>query len=739
MKRYLARHLLGLALMLAMLGHAVQAYRIDLVDRLDAIFYDVRLRLTMPGTLDERIVILDIDEKSLAEQGRWPWGRDRMALLMDKLFEDHGASVVGFDVVFAEPDESSGIRALDTLAEGELRDAPGFQTALRALRPRLDHDGLFAAALRERKTVLAFYLSTVEGAHSNGVLPAPTLAADTFADRPIAITRWQTYGGNLPVLQAAASGAGHINSLVDFDGISRRVPILAEYGGAYYETLSLAVLRALLDHPPVLPGYAGASDSYAGLEWLDLPLAQGSLRIPVDANVAALVPYRGPQGSFRYIPVTDVLNDRVAEGVLKDRIVLIGTSAPGLMDLRATPVAPAYPGVEVHANLLAGMLDGTLKERPAYLLAVDAVQMLAAGLLLAVLLPLMSPLRASLLTLAVALGLLALNFQLWQGANMVLPFAGVGLLVLLLYGLNMSWGYFVESRTKRQFADLFGQYVPPELVDEMAKNPEGYSMHGRKAELSVLFSDVRGFTTISEGLQPDQLAALMNEYLGAMTAVIQQRRGTLDKYIGDAIMAFWGAPLADPEHAAHAVVTALEMQAALGPLNRDLAAKGWPALKIGVGINTGTMTVGDMGSPVRKAYTVMGDAVNLGSRLEGITKQYGVGIIVGEETRSRLGDRFVLRELDRVRVKGKAEPVGIHEPLGETGSLDAATLEQLERWNRALHAYRAQDWDRADKLLLDLMHAQPHPLYTLYAQRIAHYRAQPPGPDWDGVTTFETK
>ena len=739
MKRHLARRILGLALLFLLLGHAAQIYRIGLVERLDAIFYDARLRLTMSGGVDDRIVIVDIDEKSLAQEGRWPWARDRLALLMDKLFDRHGVGVVGFDVVFAEPDSSSGITVLDALAERELRDNGPFREAMRVLRPQLDYDARFAAALKGRKVVLGYYLSNIEGGHSSGVLPAPTLPAGMFAGVPLAITRWQSHGANLPVLQAAAAGGGHFNPLVDFDGISRRVPLLAEYGGAYYESLSLGVVRAFLDFPPVLPGYADPSASYAGLEWIELPTERGSLDIPVDENVAALIPYRGPQGSFSYVSATDVLNDRVSGDRLRDRIVLIGTTSPGLMDLRATPVAEAFPGVEVHANLIAGMLDGTIKHKPDYLLAADILQVLVAGLVMVFMAPRLSPFKSTLLGIAVLGSLAAINFMLWDAGNMVLPFAGVAALVVLLYALDMAWGYFVESKTKRQFAELFGQYVPPELVDEMAKNPEGYSMAGRKAELTVLFSDVRGFTTISEGLQPDQLAALMNEYLGAMTTIVRHHRGTLDKYIGDAIMAFWGAPLEDTDHAAHAVTTALEMQDALRDLNRHLLAKGWPELKIGVGINTGTMTVGDMGSPVRKAYTVMGDAVNLGSRLEGITKQYGVGIIVGEATREKLGGRFMLRELDRVRVKGKAEPVGIYEPIGVAGQIAPDILADLQTWERALQAYRARDWTLAERMLGDLAMARPHYLYDLYAKRIARYREEPPGADWDGVTTFETK
>ena len=273
----------------------------------------------------------------------------------------------------------------------------------------------------------------------------------------------------------------------------------------------------------------------------------------------------------------------------------------------------------------------------------------------------------------------------------------------------------------------------------MARDPERYSMEGRNQELTVLFSDVRSFTTISEGLDPKELTQLMNEYLGAMTTIVRNNRGTLDKYIGDAIMAFWGAPVADPEHARHAVQTALDMQRELRRLDEPFRARGWPVLHIGVGINTGTMTVGDMGSPVRKAYTVMGDAVNLGSRLEGITKQYGVGIIVGETTRHQLKDG-VFRELDRVRVKGKDEPVAIYEPLGFAGDVDKATNDALKMWQQVLRLYRAQEWDQADVQLYNLSRLYPDCyLYQLYAKRIAHCRVNPPGEGWDGVTTFETK
>jgi adenylate cyclase len=746
LKQHLPRFVLGALILLLLLGHASKVYQLAPISRLDAFLYDTKVRLTMPGGVDDRVVIIDLDEKSLAEVGRWPWGRDRVSQLVQKLFDTQGIAILGFDVVFAEPDDSSGLKSLEGLAKQQLRDDPQFQTALKDLRPQLDNDARFAQTLTGRPVILGYYFSSVDasvqgGGASSGALPEPVLPAGTFANRQIPFTSWDIYGGNLPEFQKAAAGGGHFNPLVDSDGISRRVPLLAEYKGAYYDALSLAMVRALLGFPKMVAGFPDGSQNstYGFIEWLDLQTLRGDLRIPVDENVSALIPYRGPRNSFKYVSAADVMADRIKPGELRGKIALVGTTAPGLMDLRATPVESTYPGVEIHANLIAGFLDGTIKYKPAFVLGADVVLLAVFGVVMVFLLPLLNPLRATLVTLLVLIVAVGINLGFWEAAHMVLPLAASLLLIFLLYALNMSWGYFVESKAKRQFTELFGQYVPPELVDEMAKNPEGYSMDGRKAELTVLFSDVRGFTTISEGLQPDQLATLMNLYLGAMTQVIRGHRGTLDKYIGDAIMAFWGAPMADPDHPRHAVIAALDMHVALGELNKDLLAKGWPELKIGVGINTGTMTVGDMGSPVRKAYTVMGDAVNLGSRLESITKQYGVATIIGEGTRDLVHEEFVLRELDRVKVKGKDEPVGIYEPIGMTGKVGEDELGELKLWQQALRLYRAQDWDQAEVNLLNLNRVRPRYLYELYAGRIAHYRTEPPGEDWDGSWKFDTK
>jgi adenylate cyclase len=619
------------------------------------------------------------------------------------------------------------------------------------LRPELDYDALFANYLRGRPVVLGFYFNSEENAVESGALPEPVLPAGTFSGRKIAFFSWKGYGGNLPELEANAADAGHTNPRVDDDGVSRRVPMLAEYKGKYYEAFSLAVVRlylgvqdairnnkATVSLPRVTPGIAPerfATKGYSGLEWLDV----GPLRVPVDDEVAAYVPYRGKKGSFPYVSFADVWFDKVPVDKLKGKIALIGASAPGLLDLRSTPVDSVFPGVEIHANLIAGMLDGKLKQKPPYILGAEVLLLIMGGIALSILVPLLSPLRASLVSLVALLLITGLNLAVWTWASIVLPLAASLLMTVALFALNMSYGYFVESRSKRQFTELFGQYVPPELVDKMAEDPGKYSMEGKREDLTVLFSDVRGFTTISESLDPQNLSAYINEYLTTMSLVIRNNRGTLDKYIGDAIMAFWGAPVVDPSHHRNGVVTAMQMQQKALELNEEFRKRGWPEFRIGIGLNSGVMSVGDMGSKVRKAYTVMGDPVNLGSRLEGITKQYGVGILVGESTKKRVPD-VIFREIDRVRVKGKDEPVAIFEPVGFDGQVDKAVLDELRLWHQVLKLYRAQDWDKAELQLLNLQRMNPAcELYRIFSEKLNDYRANPPGSAWDGVTKFETK
>ena len=619
----------------------------------------------------------------------------------------------------------------------ELKDANQFQRAYAALRPSLDFDARFAASLKARPVVLGYYFNSEDRAVRVNALPKPVVAKGSFDGSNAEFHQWKGYTGNLPLYVQNAAAAGHINPLLDDDGVLRRVPLIVEYQGEYYEALSLAVFRTLLTKsvggmPTVQPGFKDRR-----LESLKV----GPFEIPVDDNAAALIPYRSGRPSFQYIPLADVLKDRLAPGTLKDKIVLVGTSASGLEDLRSTPVSNVLPGVEVHANMIAGMLDQEFKRRPWYTWGIEVILLLAGGVALAFLIPLLTAFWATVAVLAGTAAIIGLNVAMWQVQDLVLPLAAALLMVIALYTVNMAYGYFVESRSKRQVAHLFAQYVPPELVQQMARDPARYTMEPKTAELTILFCDVRDFTSISESLKAETLREYVNEYLTEMSTIIRGRyQGTLDKYIGDAIMAFWGAPIADPAQARHAVLAALEMQAAAGPLSERFAARGWPALRIGIGVNSGTVRVGDMGSQVRRAYTAMGDPVNVASRLEARTKYYGVGILVGEATRNAVKD-VIFKEIDRIKVKGKEEAVTIYEPIGLESELEKKLQDELKLWNQTLRAYRAQQWDQVEVNLLNLQRMNPaSELYSrVYPERAAEKRRQPPAAGWDGVTVFDEK
>lgn len=722
--------------------HAVGALPIGVLDRLDAIIYDARLRATMPATVDERLVIVDIDEKSLAEVGRWPWARNRLATLVDELFDRQKISLLGFDVVFAEPDESSGLKRLREMAASELKDTPGFSERLAQLQGSLDYDAAFARALQKRPVVMGYYLTSDREGRTSGALPQPVMTREALQGRPIRFTGWNGYGSNIPQLAQAAPVAGYFNSITDGDGVVRSIPLVAEHKGAYYESLSLAMFRMLVGQPTVHPGFPKerfVGRGYTGLESIQLKQGERTLAIPVDDRVAALVPFRGPAASFKYISASDVIAKRLPEGSLKDKIVLVGTTAPGLLDLRVTPVGETYPGVETHANVISGLLDGKMFVKPDYAIGYDVVVLLLAGLTLAIALPLLSATRAVLVSVAVISLLVALNFYLYLAQGLVLPLAAGLVMAITAFALNMSYGYFVESRSKRELANLFGTYVPPELVDEMVKDPDSYSMKATNKELTVMFCDMRGFTKMSEKMEPTQLQGLLNDVFSRLTDIIRGNRGTIDKYMGDCVMAFWGAPVDTPNHASLATRSAIEMSHAVRQINEEHRAKGIPEIGVGVGLNTGAMCVGDMGSDIRRSYTVIGDAVNLGSRLEGLSKVYGVDIVVSETARKAAPD-FAWQELDRVRVKGKEQAVGIYYPVAPADQVDKATQEELRTWAAFLKAYRAQDWDQCDLQMLNLqrMNAKKY-LYELYSERVASMRLLPFDPSWDGATNFETK
>jgi len=748
LSRYGWRWLLGMLITAVGVAYSLALFSNDTIARLDNLWAGERMKLE-PPTLDKRIVIVDIDGKSLTEFGRFPWSRNIQASLISQLTDRYKVAAVGYDISFPEPDTSSGYNVLEKLSKTELKDVPVLRERLQELKPMMDYDGVFASALQGKPVILGFNLSPDQ---IKGALPKPLFSEADLNGRELTAYNAAGFEANVPVLTQAAAGAGSFSVVTDPDGIVRTAYLIQQVGEDYYPSLSLATASLYMKALAVKPLMTETADQLSqnqldsgGYDALTILLPGRKQRvIPVGEAMSTVVQYRGrggPMGgSFRYVSAADVLTGRAPEDLLKGTVVLIGTTAPGLVDLRATPVNPEYPGVEIHANLIKSILDNRFKSRPYWAFVAEAGEVLVVGLALSFALAALSPLRVILLGVAVLGAAVGFNYYQYSEQDLILNLAMLVIVIFSLFVLNVAWGYFGEVRRNRGLVSRFGEYVAPELVEQMSEDPDQYNMDGESRELTVMFVDVRGFTTISEGLTPKQLREYINLYLTAMSEDIRgAHQGTLDKYIGDAVMAFWGAPVAFNDHASRGVATSLLMQASAKRLNQDFLARGWPELKIGIGLNSGLMHVGDMGSNIRRAYTVMGDAVNLGSRLEGITKVYGVGIAVGENTRAAAPE-FTYRELDLVRVKGKNEPVAIFEPIALAQDTDDATRREVQRWHEALAAVRAQRWDEASAILAELRALAPERgLYQLYVERIAYYREHPPGEGWDGVTTFETK
>ncbi|MDA0995185.1 MAG: adenylate/guanylate cyclase domain-containing protein, partial [Proteobacteria bacterium] len=616
--------------------HIAGKPRFEIVDRVENYLYDVRIRLTMPGTLDDRIVIVDIDEASQVELGQWPWPRDTLARIVDNLFDHYEIKVLGFDALFAEAEETSAERLIESLAASEIGSQPEVQATLAELRESLNSNIRFAESFIARDVVTGFVfkdsLSDNEP-ETTGTLPLPIIREAELAGVTVPFVQARGYAGTLKDLQENASAGGFFDSpLIDSDGVFRRAPLVQQYRGDLYPSLALAVTHAALGSPAVgLEFASNRADQRSGIDLESFRL--GDRSIPVNEQVAVYIPFRGPQGSFPFVPAKDVFDSSAPIDSLNGKIVLLGASAAGLLDLRSTPVGQRYIGVEAHANLIAGLLDGAIRQQPSYSDGLELFLLVVIGLLTVLVLPRLAPITALAFVLGILFTSMALNLWMWTSLNLVIPVASLLGYTLIAALLQINYGFFIESRNKRHLSRIFGQYIPPSLVEEMDESGEEISLEGESRQMSVLFSDVRGFTTISESLDARELTHLMNEFLTPITRVIQNHRGTIDKYMGDAVMAFWGAPLNDEQHARHAVEAGLKMIEAVADLKGIFEKNGWPPIAVGVGVASGEMNVGNMGSEFRIAYTVMGDVVNLGSRIEGLTKQYGVNMIVSAGTK----------------------------------------------------------------------------------------------------------
>ena len=684
--------------------------------------FDLYQQLLKPKPGPEQVVIIDIDERSLNNLGQWPWPRTLLAQIVD-IANTAGAAAIGFDVLFPEYDRTSPANIADLVEGYDSITA----TKLRSMK---SNDQVFAEAMAKARVVLgqSGFQHELKQWHS-GKLKSVALATlgpapDRFLDSYPGLVR------NVPELEASAKGLGMVSIRPENDGIIRKVPYIMKAQALMLPAFGLELIRVATGQATIL-----IKTEETGVNSLNLP----GIRMPADRNAKAWLHFR-PHNESIFFSATDVLENKVPPQVFKGRIVLVGTSATGLFDMKATPVDPGMPGVEVHAQLINAILTQSLLKRPAWANGMEVTLTVLINLLLIALLP---RLGATLTITSGALIAILLTSACWWAfgsLGLILDYAFPLLTSLAVTGLLVSLGYLSEEIDRRRIRTAFGQYLSQDMVGQLVDNPDQLKLGGETKQMSILFSDVRGFTTISETYKsnPQGLTMLINSLLTPLSEAVVVHKGTIDKYMGDNIMAFWNAPLPDEDHAINACRAALDMGRRLDLLNKERKARGEVPLAIGVGINSGECVVGNMGSDLRFDYTVLGDSVNLASRLEGQTKSYDVLIIIGESTAVHVGSKIAVLHLDRIRVKGKTEPEEIYAVLGDEDIAASDHFRQLtSTHNQLLKAYFGQDWKTVRKLSASCKTMAEEyniaGLYDVYDARAADFMKQAPGKDWDGV------
>ena len=730
-----------------------------LIEHVEQRSLDARFRLRGSRPRDDRIKLVGIDELSLQEFGAYPISRDQYAKLISRLKAD-GAKVIALDITFPSPEKNSAAEALQELATN-IHPTAAQRRILSRMRQARDDDGILAASIKNAGDVVLgyFFLDA-----SSAKLMDPRLSEqyfETIEAKPFPQIQKVYGGGNFDVGHAWLAANGGVGYAVesnikqlsdeaksygffdldpDSDGTFRRAVLLMRYSQRdFFPSLDIETVRAYENIPDQ---DVKANISENGLEQIQL----GSHKIRTRRDGTALINYVGSYHSYQHYSMADVVRNRVPASAFKDKIVVVGYTAKAVGDLRATPFQHAsYMGLEIHANVIdnilhshepgRGFLQWGLTEEMA-----TAAFVLLFGLALGYWFRRTRPLYATLSLLVALLMFGAIVYIAFARYGVWLSFVLPAGILIAVYGAEISFRLLVEEREKRSVRETFARYVSPDVIQLIEQDPGRYlKAGGENKELSIMFCDIRSFTTLSEDLTPDELVSLLNEYLGKMTDAILKNWGTLDKYIGDAVMAFWGSPYPQKDHAVLACEAALEMGAALEQLNQKWQAEGKKQLAIGIGINTGFVNVGNMGSVQRFAWTVMGDNVNLASRLEGMTKEYKVQCVVSEFTFSQIKDHFVCRELDRIRVKGKMRPVCIYELLSI--AKDAPLYSDLlSRFGAALAAYRRQDWAKAIRSFEELLAVYPEDgPSTVLLERSHEFQNVKPVPQWDGVYVMKAK
>ena len=652
------------------------------------------------------VVIVDIDEKSLSTLGQWPWGRNVMAKILLNLTKA-GAGIIGLDIFFPEVDTKS--------------PAYFVKKFHLPLKNPTDTDEIFANAIYASPTILG-YLFNFENNLTKNVLPnIPAIFIQKNLKKEFLLEA-KGYISNIEKLQKAAYSGGFVNMIPDIDGVVRYVPLVIKYDNMIYPALSFEMFRIATGMKKVIINY-----SDAGVDSIQL----GKLKIPTDRFGRIFVNYRGDKNSFTYISASDIYYNKFNKNLIKGKFILIGTSAAGLFDLRVTPFNNVYPGVEVHANIIDNLLKGDFLLKPDFSEILNIAVITAVVVVTALLFYFLNAIFSLAIISVLIVGYLYVSYYIFFHKGYIINIAIPLVIGIVLSLILTSINYLIESKKSKKLKKAFAKKVSPKVMEELLKAEENI-LEPKDKEISIFFSDIRSFTTLSEKLgDPKNVIEMLNIYMTPMVEIIIQNEGTIDKFIGDAIMAYWNAPGNVKNHPDKAVTSALLQQKKLVEVNKTIKEKFGIEIAVGMGINTNIATVGEMGSAGRADYTIIGDSVNLASRLEGLTKAYKSKIIISEFTKEKLKNKYIIRELDLVRVKGKKEPVKIFEVL-DFGEKD------FSKYHHALKLYRMAKFKEAKEIFTELYEKEPEFLYNLYINRCEELIKQNVT-EFDGVYTFTTK
>ena len=723
---------------------------VPILDLIELKTYDLRFLSRGHLQPSPAVALAVIDEKSLDTEGRWPWPRSKLARLVDILSQD-GAKVIGFDIGFLEPDENTQLQFIDQFGQKidalDIKDAK-LADLINESKINADNDLALANAIKNScaKVVLGYFFHMREAdldyqiEESERARQLERISASKY---PMIIYQDPTMDSvpcikayasesNLEILARAADSAGYLGVAADEDGVVRWQPLMIQCGQNVFPCLAIPCAWLYLDEPNLMVKVA----SY-GVRGIQM----GERFIPTDENGELLINYLGPPKTFPHFSISDILSGKLAKGTFKDKIVVVGATAMGTHDLRSTPFSPLYPGVEIHATVIDNILTQNFVTRPRWSVIYDLIAIVLLGTLTGIALPRMSAVKG--LFLAGGLFILHIFIAQWLFVNsgvwlnIVYPLA----VLAITYTALTLYRYVTEERERKKIKGAFKHYVSPLVIEEILKDPARLKLGGEEKELTVLFNDLAGFSGYSERYAPSEMISILSDYFGLMTEQVFAFQGMLKEYVGDEMMAIFGAPLEQPDHAQRACSAALAMRERLRTLREEWAKIGRPPLSSRTGINSGLMLVGNIGSRYRFAYGALGDQVNLGSRLEGLNKMYSTEILLGENTARLVGEDFLLREVDMVKVVGRKQAVRVYELLGNSGDSFPKEKElALSHFASALEAYRQQFWEEALDLFKKSLALWPEDgASRTMAERCTIYMEAPPPEEWDGVFEHTSK